>query len=143
MTKAWRKWLGAIIGLGLFAGCVSQAPSVVTIPAEPIAEDDVSPPSTSLGLDGLFFQPVNSSDGLSGMPEWASASVEPALEAFAKSCVSWRRRPLSADISSRAPYAGQVSDWLPICASLESVAGLEEARLILSTLMTPLEVISP
>lgn len=129
MIPAALKHQFACLAVVLMWACTTT-PAPITSP---------QPPDETQVTDAVGLDPASISS-LEELPGWQTASIGPALEAFRKSCNRWSTRAADAQISTRAPYAGRVSDWSPVCASLEGVSDPAAARLVLSTLLVPVAI---
>lgn len=138
-------WQVGLLCLGLIAGCATapdQTPSQQPQPSTetPTGEVADNPAPTELPEQNLLLRAADSGEFTVQLPGWQETSIAAARDAFRKSCARWRNRAADDQLSSNAPYAGRIADWLPVCASLEAVTDETEARLIIDALMTPLEV---
>lgn len=125
-----RLWQSALLTLGLLTACVAPTGGTGSDP-----DADLQP------LDPALYQRGYQPDlPVNALPGWETASVTPALEAFERSCNRWRNLAADAPISRRAPYAGRVTDWLPVCESLATAESDAAIRLIFSALMNPVEI---
>ena len=66
-----------------------------------------------------------------------------SLQAFARSCDTWRHRDEDTLLSANAPYAGYVRDWLPACSAMDVVGDEDSARAVMEALFVPVEILAP
>ncbi|RKQ96748.1 murein transglycosylase A [Maricaulis maris] len=87
----------------------------------------------------LDFQPVLW-DGLAG---WTARDLEPALQAFRRSCDRLGRRADGDWLNPQAPWAGRVEDWRGACAAAAMTQpGAASARASLEAVFTPVRLLS-
>lgn len=125
--------------LGLFLGGLTSCVSGPVTDTEPETGADAAAVADTQQQSAVLLDLEARYANLQG---WQTGSIMPAVTAFRRSCESWKNRAADAVISPRADYAGRVRDWLPICASLEPIADEVSARLIMTSLLTPVEILS-
>ena len=77
------------------------------------------------------------------LPGWEAANLAPGLSALRRSCGVFEKRSQQSLLSSKAPWAGRVSDWTPGCAALDVINDNTSARAVLQALFTPVEIVAP
>lgn len=142
------KYLGASARLtlliGLLAACVTMPadvppPDDISEPASVIDPFTPSPSSTSSSVPAPL--PVPRPISFDELPDWDTANLTDAVEAFSRSCAQWDGRDDAEQLARNSPYAGTVGDWRSVCAAIEVVADSESARRVFEALFTPLEVL--
>lgn len=120
---------GALLSLLTLGACAAST-------APPAAPTPVTPP--------VFSPAERSEPGAegwpSGLPGWPGQNGMAGLQALRASCDLWRDWRADRPISARAPYAGTVADWQPVCAAVQ---GSEPAAIwpTLDALLVPLEIV--
>jgi len=119
----------------------TEAPSDVVI-AEPISEPKVvtevvaPPPPSDLPLEVEIFETLKWYAQLS---YWQSADHRPALESFKRSCASFAKADLSAQLNPQQPEYGRYNDWIPACDEAQFIGGNQfEARRFFEDQFEPL-----
>ena len=119
----------------------TEAPSNVVI-AEPISEPKVvtevvaPPPPSDLPLEVEIFETLKWYAQLS---YWQSADHRPALESFKRSCASFAKADLSAQLNPQQPEYGRYNDWIPACDEARFIGGNQsEARRFFEDQFEPL-----
>lgn len=77
------------------------------------------------------------------LPNWQTADLAPGLAALRRSCEVFNSRGAQSYLSTNAPWAGRVDDWLPACAALDVIADQNSARAVMQALFVPVEIVSP
>lgn len=85
-----------------------EAPPAVTAPP---------PPSTLPPEVEIFETPK----WYAQLPFWRDANHRPALESFKRSCVSFAKADLSAQLNPQQPEYGRYNDWMPACDEAQFV----------------------
>lgn len=95
----------------------AETPKDVVI-AEPTPEPESAPevtappPPSDLPLEVEIFEIPKWYNQLS---HWQSADHRPALESFKRSCASFAKADLSAQLNPQQPEYGRYNDWMPAC----------------------------
>ncbi|MEL6258289.1 MAG: MltA domain-containing protein [Pseudomonadota bacterium] len=117
----------ATVGLVGCAGVTSNAPT--PLPRTNSVAEPLPPPIAP-----------EAPDAFAALPGWDTTNPASALEAFERSCSAWSRQAADAFVWDRTPYAGRVSDWLPVCEAVTLAADAESAKSIMEALLVPLEI---
>ncbi|MEM5515695.1 MltA domain-containing protein [Henriciella sp. AS95] len=125
------KTLGLAFTLLGLAACASAPEPEPTPP--PVVETPAPRP--------VWVPPVPAE--FAGLPGWNEANLLPGLEAMRKSCETFSRRSGTEYLSTNAPWAGTIDDWLPACAALDVVADNASAKAVVQALFQPVEILSP
>jgi len=139
----WRALVTSAICGPLLAACVTTPPTgpdpEAPAPAEQVTVDPFIPPTESgtIPIPAPAPRPISFDD----LPNWDTAALTHAVEAFSRSCARWQGRPDDAPVSTRIAYAGTLGDWRPACAAVEVASDSESARRVFEALFTPLEVL--
>ena len=87
----------------------------------------------------IAIMPVSFHD----LPEWQSADVSAALQAFVRSCAILKTKS-DAILMGKGGYAGAVKDWKPVCEAAGSVAtNAAGARSFFVKAFVPVEIRPP
>src|SRR3954453_5230621 len=87
----------------------------------------------------IAIMPVSFHD----LPEWQSADVSAALQAFVRSCAILKTKS-DAILMGKGGYAGAVKDWKPVCEAAGSVAtNAAGARSFFEKAFVPVEIRPP
>ena len=117
----------AFLSLTLVSCQSTQGPPSVPTQAGPV----LLPPS---GVSAVAF---------GELPGWSSARLMDSVQAFQRSCTKLANRRGDADLSAKATWAGQVSEWQPACTAMARVTDEAGARSAYQRLFTPIEALSP
>lgn len=90
--------------------------------SEPVPEPDPQPEPP--GDTSLIFEALTWAD----IPGWSGLDLEPAYEAFVRSCIQIAQRPGDLPMSPRHDMAGTHADWQLVCAerSRDDIRGFFE-----------------
>ncbi len=121
----------ALAALSLF-GCETSPPPGPT-PAQDL-------PSASVADASPYWDIPPDPVAFERLPNWETVDLRPGLRAFSRSCTIFERRDEASLLSPKAPWAGQVSDWMPACAALDVIEDDASARAVLQALFTPVEI---
>ena len=111
---------------GLALGACATTPSG---PSRPVQRGE-QPQAVAFALSPASF---------SDLPNWASADLAPALQAFRRGCDGRRLRAPDAPLASNGRYGGLVADWAPACAAAQTVSPGAE-RVFFEAFFTPYAV---
>jgi len=79
---------------------------------EPAPDVTAPPPPSTLPLEVEIFETPKWYNQLS---YWNEADHRPALESFKRSCASFAKADLSAQLNPLQPEYGRYNDWIPAC----------------------------
>ncbi|MAK59701.1 MAG: murein transglycosylase [Ponticaulis sp.] len=128
-----RRFRGLIFGLALLAGCEPKRPEPPPTPVDPPSAERDKPEPTAFTLEPLAF---------SDLEDWETASIEPAFSAFSRSCSKLFNRDPDSLLSERAPYGGQVKDWLPACRILPKYQHASEFKRFFEDYFVPNRILT-
>lgn len=120
----------AAAGLAVFLAACQQPPEP---PADEVEEAVLELPNDLLLIPAHW-------DAMAG---WENADPRDAITAFQRNCAIWARRDADQPLNPRALWAGNVSDWLPVCETLSGAFPTEaEARAALQAVFSPIRAIA-
>lgn len=120
---------------------VVQAPEDVVIAEptpepEPAPEVTAPPPPSDLPLEVEIFETPK---WYAQLAYWDSANHLPALESFKRSCASFAKADLGAQLNPQQPEYGRYNDWIPACDEAQFIGGNQfEARRFFEDQFEPL-----
>ena len=123
-----------------------QAPKDVVIaePAPqpaPAPEVTAPPPPVDLPLEVEIFETPKWYNQLS---YWHSADHRPALESFKRSCASFIKADLGAQLNPNQPEYGRYNDWIPACDEAQFVGSNQsDIRRFFENQFAPLLLATP
>ena len=79
---------------------------------EPAPEVTAPPPPSTLPLEVEIFETPKWYAELS---HWSGVDHRPALESFKRSCASFAKADLGAQLNPQQPEYGRYNDWMPAC----------------------------
>ena len=127
-------------------GPVTEAPKDIVI-AEPVQQPEpgpaitAPPPPIDLPLEVEIFETPKWYAQLS---YWQSADHRPALDSFKRSCESFAKADLSAQLNPQQPEYGRYNDWIPACDEAQFIgASHSEARRFFEDQFEPLVLATP
>ena len=127
-------------------GPVTEAPKDIVI-AEPVPQPEPAPaitappPPIDLPLEVEIFETPKWYAQLS---YWQSADHRPALDSFKRSCASFAKADLSAQLNPQQPEYGRYNDWIPACDEAQFIGGSQsEARRFFENQFEPLVLATP
>lgn len=118
-----------------------ENPGVIIL-AEPMPEPDSAPeitappPPSDLPLEVEIFEIPKWYNQLG---YWQSADHRPALESFKRSCASFAKADLMAQLNPQQPEYGRYNDWMPACDETQFVGSRQsDARRFFEDQFEPL-----
>lgn len=121
----------AIVSLTALAACATpNAPVAVPIPSTPPDVQMPAPTPTPSAAETAAELGVSAAPALATLPGWTEANLQPALDAFRKSCRVLVRRTDASGLT-------RAGDWDSACAAAAAAA---DPRAFFSTELTPVTV---
>ncbi len=127
----------ALLGLSLLSACASSPPPAETPVPAPPGRPVIEMPAPEPAPVWVPHVPA----AFDALPGWDSADILPGLSALQQSCTVFTGRAPDAYLSSSAPWAGQIEDWLPACAALDVVMDAASGRAVVQALFQPVEIL--
>ena len=94
-----------------------ENPGVIII-AQPIAEPQPAPEVTAPPPPSnlpLIVEIYETPKWYTDLSHWKEGDHRPALESFKRSCASFAKADLSAELNPQQPEYGRYDDWMPAC----------------------------
>lgn len=126
----FRRICGLILLSSILASCDLKPKSVEPTPL-PTPTSEPSAQQSEFSLKSLTF---------ADLPLWRTQSVEPAFQAFHKTCTGFLKKDPETVLSKTAGYAGKIKDWLPACEILPKYHEAGEYHRFFEDYFQPFEI---
>ena len=108
---------------------------------QPAPEVTAPPPPINLPLEVEIFETPK---WYAQLGYWQGSDHRPALESFRRSCASFAKADLSAQLNPQQPEYGRYNDWIPACDEALFVGESQsDARLFFEDQFEPLVLATP